>query len=284
MDEGLLSTLRMWPFQSGKSEAFVNAFLSYLGTYPPLENVAPLGGKDGGRDLQSADGQFRVACYFPIKEHKPYTEIKNKFISDMNKAKEGGAENFIFVTGQALQLAEKKELEKLSLIPKTTVYCCYDIITHISRPDAGFLRAELGFASKTPSYDETFSRDLYSAIGFKSLILLINESIPPKIFPYRFIHIFDGVSQLYITAQPRLLSEKLREPYDRWRKSVAKFEEILLHSDKYDYKADQFVMRQLKADEYRDFYQAASEAFSEFTERTLDLARAIEDQCHLPLS
>lgn len=283
MDSGLLSVLRMWPFQSGKAEAFVNAFLSNLGTHPPLENVAPLGGRDGGRDLQSTDGYFRVACYFPIKEYKPYAEIKDKFISDMNKAKNGGAKHFTFVTGQALQLTEKSELKGLSLIPATTIYCCYDIISHISKPEAGFLRAELGFPSKSQTHDESFSRDLYNAIGFKDLILIINESISPKIFPYRLINVADGISHFDMTAQPRLLSAGLREPYYRWRDAYSEFEEILLHSGNYEYKSNNFVMRQLSRDEYLDFYQAASNAFDDFARSTLDLARKIEELCHLPL-
>jgi len=101
--------------------------------------VAPLGGQDGGRDLQSHDGTLRVACYFPVKEFRPYEDIEAKFLSDMKKAQKGGAKSFTFVTGQVLQLAEKVKLKALSFTKDTTVYDCTDILSVVSMPEAGFL-------------------------------------------------------------------------------------------------------------------------------------------------
>ncbi|WP_146023277.1 hypothetical protein [Pseudomonas sp. GW456-12-10-14-LB2] len=148
MRSDIQSKLRLWSDGAGKAEVFVNAFLSSLGVYPPLTNVAPLGGPDGGRDLQSADGTLRVACYFPTKEYKSFSEIEAKFLKDLNKVSRADVTAFVFVTGQLMQLADKEKLKFQSPISKTAVYDCGDILSAVSAPQAGFLRALLGFPDK----------------------------------------------------------------------------------------------------------------------------------------
>ncbi|AZD30240.1 hypothetical protein [Pseudomonas chlororaphis] len=170
MRRDIQSKLRLWSDGAGNAEVFVNSFLSSLGVYPPLTNVAPLGGPDGGRDLQSADGTLRVACYFPIKEYKSFKEIEAKFLSDMGKANQGGATQFVFVTGQLMQLADKEKLKVQSLIPKTAVYDCSDIVNVVSAPQAGFLRGLLGFPdNETGQCKPKFEGVLSSVDDYKEL-------------------------------------------------------------------------------------------------------------------
>lgn len=177
MRNDIQSKLRLWPDGFGNAEVFVNAFLSSLEVYPPLTNVAPLGGPDGGRDLQNTDGTLRVACYFPTKEYKSFTEIEAKFLSDMRKASQGGATQFVFVTGQLMQLADKERLRIKSLIPKTAVYDCSDILSVVSAPKAGYLRALLGFPDREPEQRKPKFEGVLSSIeDYKKLSDFIGEN------------------------------------------------------------------------------------------------------------
>lgn len=284
MQESIASMLRMWPHSAGKSEIFVNAFLSSIG-YPRLENVAPLGGRDGGRDLQSLDGTLRVACYFPVKEFKPYEAIEAKFLIDMEKAKEGGAERFTFVTGQILQLAEKVKLKGLSFTKDTTIYDCNDILNVVSAPEAGFLRAELGFPDKKSSYDHEFFENLFSTVSFGKLMHLFNESIEPKIFPSGFFELFDNLDIFNRTAQPDLLSEDLKTAYVSWVDAVYSFHQQLLGLEQFDYVFENktFVMKRVPAAQFQVIYDAVNTAFADLTRGTMGLANLVAEKLRIAI-
>lgn len=284
MQNSIASVLRMWPYSAGKSEIFVTAFLSYIG-HPRLENVAPLGGRDGGRDLQSLDGTLRVACYFPIKEFKPYDEIEAKFLSDMEKARKGGAESFTFVTGQMLQLAEKLNLKKLSFTKDTAIYDCNDILNVVSAPEAGFLRAELGFPEIKKSHDQDFFETLFSTVSFSQLIHLFSESSEPKIFPSGFFELFDNLDIFRRTAQPGLLSEDLKNAYLSWGNAVDSFHQQLLGLEQFDYRYENqtFVMKPVPYAEYQGISDAVSTTFSDLAECTMELAKLVEGELRLAI-
>lgn len=277
------SKLRLWPDGAGKAEVFVNSFLSSLGVYPPLTNVAPLGGPDRGRDLQSTDGVLRVACYFPVKEYKSFSEIEAKFLSDMNKAKQGGATQFVFVTGQLMQLADKEKLKAQSLMPNTSVYDCGDILNAVSAPQAGFLRAALGFPDKESSFEHDFFETLFGLVSFKKLVHLLNESLEPRIYPHAFFEIFDNLDIFNLTAQPGLLSQDLRDAFTGWADAVDGFCFHLLKRDLFDYVyANQtFVMKRLPSAQYEAVFPQVSEAFSSMGDQTLQLARLVEQRLRI---
>ncbi len=284
MQNSITSVLRMWPHSSGKSEVFVTAFLSSIG-YPRLENVAPLGGRDDGRDLQSLDGSLRVACYFPVKEFKPYEAIEAKFLSDMNKAHKAGAERFTFVTGQMLQLAEKVKLRGLSFITDTTVYDCNDILNVVSAPEASFLRAELGFPDKKSSYDHEFFETLFSTVSFSTLIHLYNQSMEPKIFPSGFIELFDNLDIFNQTAQPKLLSEDLKMAYVGWVDSVYSFQHQLLGLDQFDYvfENETFLMKNVPSAQFQGIYDTVNTAFADLAKGTMGLADIVAEKLRIPI-
>ncbi|OLS60555.1 hypothetical protein [Pseudomonas putida] len=284
MQNSIASVLRMWPYSAGRAEVFVNALLSYVG-YPRLENVAPLGGRDGGRDLQSLDGTLRVACYFPIKEFKPYDEIEAKFLSDMEKAQKGGAESFTFVTGQVLQLAEKLKLKNFSFTKDTSIYDCNDILNVVSAPEAGFLRAELGFPDTKKSHDQDFFEILFSTVIFSKLIHLFNQSSEPKIFPSGFFEIFDALNIFRQTAQPGLLSDDLKNVYLNWGGAVDGFHLQLLELDQFDYRYENhtLIMKSFPYDEFQGVSDAVNTAFSDLVEYTMELAKFVEEKLRLPI-
>lgn len=269
MRNSISSVLRMWPFGVLQSEIFVNAFLSYVG-YPRLVNVAPLGGRDDGRDLQSLDGILRVACYFPIKEYRPYEDIKRKYLSDLNKAERAKAQKFSFVTGQVLQLAEKETLLGLSYTRQTEIFGCSDILNIVSAPGAAHLRAELGFPEVNESHDHAFFTSLYSIVSFKNLIYLFEESLPPRIFPMGFFEIFDTLAIFDRTAQPELLTEEMHTAYRNWTSRVYDFSHHLLDLENFEaiFNNRTLVMKKVSQEEYKIISAVMNETFNALWQET----------------
>lgn len=107
MQSSILSVLRMWPNGQTKSEIFTAMYLASIG-YPKLRNMSPLGGRDGGRDLESLDGEHYVACYFPMQEQMNFESIKGKFISDLEKAKEIELLSLRFSLVKLFKISKKK--------------------------------------------------------------------------------------------------------------------------------------------------------------------------------
>lgn len=209
MQSSILSVLRMWPNGQTKSEIFTAMYLASIG-YPKLRNMSPLGGRDGGRDLESLDGEHYIACYFPMQEQMNFESIKGKFISDLEKAKRNRASEFTFFTGQTIQNQQKENLKKFGGDVGIKIISGDEIAAHVCRIENGALRAELGFVDRVQaSPDEVFSRNLFSKVNFESLIEAINESIPPNTFSGYFLSFFDDFESVRQAAQPSLLSPKL---------------------------------------------------------------------------
>jgi hypothetical protein len=105
--------LREWTSGQGPSERLAGQILLSEG-YESLDPSHPLGGPDGGRDATATkDGHAWVmAAFFPLGKKK-FSEIKNKFLEDLRKArkKKRGA-GLAFVTNQALSNSEKNQLKQ----------------------------------------------------------------------------------------------------------------------------------------------------------------------------
>ncbi len=235
--------------------------------------------------MQSHDGSLRVACYFPVKEFKPYEDVEAKFLSDMVKAQRGGAERFIFVTGQMLQLADKERLKAQSFTSHTVIYDCNDIVSVVSAPGAGFLRAELGFPERENSYDHDFFKSLFATVSFSNLIHLFNESLEPKIYPSGFFELFDTLDIFNRTAQPSLLRQDFNEVYVNWVNAVYSFHDQLLGRDQFEYVTENrtFVMKRLPFAQYQVVYEEVGAAFSALTQRTMQLANFVAEKLQIPI-
>lgn len=284
MQDSISSVLRMWPHSAGHAERFVNAYLGSLGY--ALENVAPLGGKDGGRDLQSFDGSLVVACYFPIKEYMPYEKIKKKFMADVKSAHEHSAESFIFVTGQILQLAEKRKLTKLSPIADTKVYDCLDILNKVCAPESGYLRAELGFPDDKASPEKDFFRRLYKKISFTHLIKLILDSAPPRKYSKGFIAFFDSIDEFRRSAFPQVLGPELEKAFYKWDEAARKFEGHLNDPDRFD-TIDAPLGYAITKMPYPELQRVSAEVnvvFQSLHQETIALARLVAEKHKIPSS
>ncbi|WP_141680989.1 hypothetical protein [Pseudomonas moraviensis] len=103
-------TLANWAWGAQRSEQMCTKLLILCG-YTDATPQAPRGGPDGGKDIVFTHylGKGIAACYFP---HSPssFTDIKNKFTSDLAKAKSNGAKCFFFMTGQRLSMGQRTKI------------------------------------------------------------------------------------------------------------------------------------------------------------------------------
>lgn len=103
-------TLVNWPWGAQRAEQMCTKLLILQG-YTDATPQAPRGGPDGGKDIVFTHdlGKGIAACYFPHSA-PTFSEIKNKFTSDLAKAKSNGAKCFFFLTGQRLTMGERTKL------------------------------------------------------------------------------------------------------------------------------------------------------------------------------
>ncbi|MGG5283302.1 hypothetical protein ACQZ2G_04745 [Pseudomonas viridiflava] len=206
-------------------------------------------------------------------------------MSDMEKARKGGASRFIFVTGQVLQRTEKVKLKGKSFTNKTEIFDCNDILSVVCAPRAGILRAELGFPDKKSSYDHDFFESLFAEVSFSNLIHLCNNSFTPKIYPHGFFELFDTMESFTLTAQPALLSPDLNEAYVSWVNAVDSFHEQLLGLDQFDYVFANrtFVMKRVAYPQYQAIYDEVSAAFAGLTQGTSQLLRLVAEKLRIAI-
>ena len=95
----------------------------------------PLGGKDGLKDMViSYNGARWIgAVYFP-RGQQDFSEIKNKFIHDLDGVKKNGANGIAFVTNQELRLAERKDLSEIDANVDVQIYHLERIASLLNSP------------------------------------------------------------------------------------------------------------------------------------------------------
>lgn len=103
----------------------------------------PLGGKDGLKDMViSYNGARWIgAVYFPRGQHD-FSEIKNKFIHDLEGVKKNGANGIAFVTNQELRLAERKDLSEIDANVDVQIYHLERIASLLNSPQYYGVRME----------------------------------------------------------------------------------------------------------------------------------------------
>lgn len=103
----------------------------------------PLGGKDGLKDMViSYNGARWIgAVYFP-RGQQDFSEIKNKFIHDLDDVKKNGANGIAFVTNQELRLAERKDLSEIDANVDVQIYHLERIASLLNSPQYYGVRME----------------------------------------------------------------------------------------------------------------------------------------------
>jgi fido (protein-threonine AMPylation protein) len=109
-----------------------------------LDPQCPLGGPDGRKDiLCSKNGwKYVAAAYFPIEKATKFKEIKDKFVHDLEGVKTNKVDGIVFLTGQKLTPAERKELSETA-----AKVGAKDILYHQERL-IGLLDSPMGFAAR----------------------------------------------------------------------------------------------------------------------------------------
>ena len=105
--------LREWDKGQTASERMAGLILRSE-DFQQLDPIHPLGGQDGKKDLLCKKGDFSyvVACYFP-RGQKSFSDIKNKFLQDIEGIVSNGVNGIVFITNQELALAEREQLKEL---------------------------------------------------------------------------------------------------------------------------------------------------------------------------
>ncbi len=103
--------LREWTRSQKDAERLSSLILSIEG-YSAIDPVHPLGGPDGLKDVFcSFDNKRWIgAVYFP-KGQKSYSDIKTKFMHDIQGVSTNSADGMAFITNQELTLGEREELK-----------------------------------------------------------------------------------------------------------------------------------------------------------------------------
>src|SRR5438309_1099492 len=95
--------LREWDKAQVDSERLA-AGLLFWDDYKDIDPCHPLGGRDGGKDIQcTKDGRKVIAAVFFPRGEQKIAIITKKFKDDLAKARENEAQEFVFVTNQELR-------------------------------------------------------------------------------------------------------------------------------------------------------------------------------------
>jgi len=91
------------------------AHILYSEGFSSIDPSHPLGGRDGRKDIVCFRDNLKWigAAYF-ARGKKPFSDIKKKFLYDLEGIKTNGADGLAFVTNQELKLADRKKLKALS--------------------------------------------------------------------------------------------------------------------------------------------------------------------------
>ena len=143
-NDGRETWFRLLEWDKGQTPA--ERLAAIIGTNDGLINVDPshpFRGKDLLKDMViSYNGARWIgAVYFP-RGQQDFSEIKNKFIHDLNGVKKNGANGIAFVTNQELRLAERKDLSEIDANVDVQIYHLERIASLLNSPQYYGVRME----------------------------------------------------------------------------------------------------------------------------------------------
>lgn len=239
MPQQIIDILQCWRYGSEKSEIFSNMLVSSVYGVK-FENIAPFGGSDGGRDIQSEDGSIYVACYYPTS-HKSLYDIKNKFLSDFDKVVANrSVKEFVFVTGQHTSDAQKNELIQLALSRasiKIKIICATDIASHLMNKSNKVLLDQIypyNDYLEISNFDRATLISLLRDVNLINMVDIYNEDdMAPNWFSGKYINIFSSIKRFNCLLQHTQLSVELKRIYSSWIYGVFEFEAMLVNEFEY---------------------------------------------------
>lgn len=134
--------LLAWDKGQSPTERLAGVLLNAEG-YESIDPSHPLGGKDGGKDLQmTKDGLLLIgAVYFP-RGQQSFTEIKNKFKEDLKGVAQNNKQGIVFFTNQELRLSERNELQHIGSDKVVEIYHLERITLLLNTPSNYGIRTE----------------------------------------------------------------------------------------------------------------------------------------------
>ncbi len=154
-----------WDREQADAERLAARLLATSG-YVGVDPAHPLGGPDGGRDIvcKSNDIEWIVCVYFP-RGAKEYTEVRGKFLSDVEKAKASKGEGVIFFANQELRLSERAEFESLAKPLPCDLYHLEKIALALDTPRNYGLRLEFLSIEMTKEEQISFFNERDQMLG-----------------------------------------------------------------------------------------------------------------------
>lgn len=103
----------------------------------------PLGGRDGLKDMVlSYQAKKWIGAVYFSRGQQEFTEIKKKFLHDLEGVNKNGANGIAFVTNQELRLGERKELSEINKDVDVQIYHLERIATLLNAPTNYGIRME----------------------------------------------------------------------------------------------------------------------------------------------
>lgn len=123
-----------WDKGQTSAERLAAIILSNEG-FRNIDPSHPLGGRDGLKDMVvSYNGSKWVgAVYFP-RGQKDFSEIKEKFIHDLEGVKHNNANGIAFITNQELRLSERKIISEIDASIDVQIYHLERIASLLNSP------------------------------------------------------------------------------------------------------------------------------------------------------
>ena len=211
MSEGreTFNRLLNWDRGQAPSERLAAVILSNEG-YKGLDPSHPLGGKDGLKDMTfSFEGKRWIgAVYFP-RGQQSFSDIKDKFIHDLEGVIANDAKGLAFVTNQELRLGERKILSEIKPEIDVQIYHLERIASLLNTPPFYGIRME--FLDIEMSKEEQLS---FFAANTQHLsrIESILEKMSIDFDGYKVLSTFDQQKQ-----RPDEDDEDFGEPFEKPR-------------------------------------------------------------------
>ena len=188
----------------------LSATILHIDGFSSVDPQCPLGGPDGLKDILCEKNGWRyvAACYFPISDKK-FTEVRDKFVSDLEGVKKNSASGIVFLTNQALTPGERDALLDIAIANESRC-----ILYHLER-----VRALL---------------DSPAGYGARLEFLKVGMSMEDQIsFFSKFNHSFENQLKANSLMIIRELSKKidsLEGKTDSFNAHVAEIGEVVLHT------------------------------------------------------
>lgn len=205
MTEGRETWHRLLEWDRGQAPAErLAAIILHNEGFQNVDPIHPLGGRDGLKDMTLSYGgkKWVGGVYFP-RGQQSFSDIKTKFIHDIEGVKANNAQGFVFVTNQELRLSERQILSEIDDNIDVQIY-------HLERVSS-ILNTPLNYGVRMEFLDIDMTKEeqlsFFSAYSQKmAKIENVLEKLSVELEDYKTIYKSDDFDDEYVD-RPRTLEE-----------------------------------------------------------------------------